>query len=111
MWRGIRHGSICIVDDATACALRNAFFIGKRRHLVPWLRPRRQRCPTCYAAGMPMIDDTKPSPAPTKGDELAPCEPDAEPNLGWTAENMAALQSSNCFVERHGLPLAQYRNF
>lgn len=29
----------------------------------------------------------------------------------WLAENQAALESSNTFVEQHGLPLAQYRNF
>jgi len=29
----------------------------------------------------------------------------------WLAENQAALESSNAFVEQHGLPLAQYRNF
>lgn len=29
----------------------------------------------------------------------------------WLAENRGALESSNAFVEAHGLPLAQYRNF
>jgi antitoxin CcdA len=29
----------------------------------------------------------------------------------WLAENREALESSNAFVEAHGLPLAQYRNF
>lgn len=29
----------------------------------------------------------------------------------WLAENRAALESSNAFVERHGLPLARYRGF
>ena len=29
----------------------------------------------------------------------------------WLAENLDALESSNAFVERHGLPLAAYRNF
>lgn len=29
----------------------------------------------------------------------------------WLAENKEALDSSNAFVEQHGLPLAQYRNF
>ncbi len=29
----------------------------------------------------------------------------------WLAENQDALDSSNAFVERHGLPLAQHRNF
>ncbi|MFT3801256.1 MAG: type II toxin-antitoxin system CcdA family antitoxin [Burkholderiaceae bacterium] len=29
----------------------------------------------------------------------------------WLAENQAALESSNAFVEQHGLPLARYRNF
>lgn len=29
----------------------------------------------------------------------------------WLAENQAALESSNAFVEKNGLPLAQYRNF
>jgi len=29
----------------------------------------------------------------------------------WLAENQAALESSNAFVEEHGLPLGQYRNF
>lgn len=29
----------------------------------------------------------------------------------WLAENKAALESSNAFVEEHGLPLGQYRNF
>ena len=29
----------------------------------------------------------------------------------WLAENREALESSNAFVEAHGVPLAQYRNF
>lgn len=29
----------------------------------------------------------------------------------WKAENSAALESSNAFVEQHGLPLARYRGF
>ena len=29
----------------------------------------------------------------------------------WLEENQAALQSSNDWVEKHGLPLAQYRQF
>lgn len=29
----------------------------------------------------------------------------------WLAENREALESSNAFVEAHGLPLARHRNF
>lgn len=29
----------------------------------------------------------------------------------WRAENQKAIDSSNAFVERHGLPLAKYRSF
>ncbi|MBW8833456.1 MAG: type II toxin-antitoxin system CcdA family antitoxin [Burkholderiales bacterium] len=29
----------------------------------------------------------------------------------WLQANQEALQSSNAFVEQHGLPLAQFRNF
>ena len=29
----------------------------------------------------------------------------------WLEENRAALDSSNAFVEQHGLPLARYRKF
>lgn len=29
----------------------------------------------------------------------------------WLEENRAALESSNSYVEQHGLPLAQYRGF
>lgn len=29
----------------------------------------------------------------------------------WLAENRNALDSSNTFVEQHGLPLASYRRF
>ena len=29
----------------------------------------------------------------------------------WLAENADALQSSNQFVEQHGLPLTRYRKF
>lgn len=29
----------------------------------------------------------------------------------WLQENRAALESSNAFVERQGLPLSRYRNF
>ena len=29
----------------------------------------------------------------------------------WLAENRAALQSSNSYVEQNGLPLAQYQAF
>lgn len=29
----------------------------------------------------------------------------------WLQQNQAALDSSNAYVERHGLPLAKYRGF
>lgn len=29
----------------------------------------------------------------------------------WLADNAAALDSSNAYVERHGLPLARFRSF
>jgi len=29
----------------------------------------------------------------------------------WLEENRSALESSNAYVEQHGLPLAQYRGF
>lgn len=29
----------------------------------------------------------------------------------WLVENRAALESSNAYVEKHGLPLARYRQF
>ena len=29
----------------------------------------------------------------------------------WAHENHAAIQSSNAYVEQHGLPLAKYRTF
>jgi antitoxin CcdA len=29
----------------------------------------------------------------------------------WIAENWEAIQSSNAYVEKHGLPLAKYRQF
>ena len=29
----------------------------------------------------------------------------------WLAENHEAIESSNAFVEKHGLPLAKYRMF
>jgi antitoxin CcdA len=29
----------------------------------------------------------------------------------WLAANREALESSNAYVERHGLPLARHRNF
>jgi antitoxin CcdA len=29
----------------------------------------------------------------------------------WLRENRAALESSNAYVEKHGLPLAKYRMF
>lgn len=29
----------------------------------------------------------------------------------WIAENWDAIQSSNAYVEKHGLPLAKYRMF
>lgn len=29
----------------------------------------------------------------------------------WLQKNQAALDSSNAYVERHGLPLAKYRGF
>ena len=29
----------------------------------------------------------------------------------WKAENAAAIQSSNSYVEKHGLPLDNYRQF
>jgi antitoxin CcdA len=40
--------------------------------------------------------------APTPSDQLAAL---------WLRENKAALDSSNEYVEQHGLPLARYRQF
>ncbi len=34
-----------------------------------------------------------------------------EKNRRWLAENREALESSNAWVEKHGLPLAKYRQF
>ncbi len=34
-----------------------------------------------------------------------------KPAEQWLRENKAALESSNEYVEKHGLPLAQYRQF
>lgn len=31
--------------------------------------------------------------------------------LKWVEENWEAIQSSNAYVEQHGLPLAKYRQF
>ncbi|EDZ41343.1 post-segregation antitoxin CcdA [Rhodobacteraceae bacterium HTCC2083] len=31
--------------------------------------------------------------------------------LQWKSENAAALQSSNAYVEKHGLPLDEFRQF
>lgn len=31
--------------------------------------------------------------------------------LRWVEENWDAIQSSNAYVEKHGLPLAKYRRF
>ena len=35
----------------------------------------------------------------------------AEKGRRWLAENREALESSNAWVEKHGLPLAKYRQF
>lgn len=43
-----------------------------------------------------------PSPASKAGAVVGP---------DWLTENTSALQDSNRFVERHGLPLERYRNF
>ena len=29
----------------------------------------------------------------------------------WLAENLAAIESSNAYVDRNGIPLAEHRNF
>ncbi len=31
--------------------------------------------------------------------------------IQWLAENKKALESSNAYVEKHGLPLARYKQF
>jgi Post-segregation antitoxin CcdA len=46
----------------------------------------------------------------TNGGE-ARFRPDADARSRWVTENLAALQSSNGFVEQHGVPLAKYRRF
>ena len=35
----------------------------------------------------------------------------AEKSRRWKDENREAIESSNAFVEKHGLPLAKYRMF
>ena len=45
-------------------------------------------------------------------DELLPWNlPYEASDQRWLAENKAALESSNAYVETHGLPLARYRTF
>ena len=63
------------------------------------------------ASPCPPIDD--------HADGLGGVDPQSEHGIGtaearsrqdrWIAENQAAIESSNAFVEQHGLPLAQYR--
>lgn len=50
-----------------------------------------------------MSDEPKPDPA----------EIDAESKsaAGWLAQNREALESSNAYGEKYGLPLARYRLF
>lgn len=47
-----------------------------------------------------------PTPVPRPKPEMARKRVEA-----WLAENRQVLESSNAFVEAHGLPLARYRNF
>lgn len=81
----------------------------------------------CYAARMNTPEGSSATRAPPQGGEVASisqecsderCEVlnidqtrprvDTDPT-GWVSENLSALRSSNDFVERNGLPLAQYR--
>lgn len=48
------------------------------------------------------------SKAAEAGVALAVAEKRAE---SWGRENRAAIESSNAYVERHGLPLAKYRSY
>jgi antitoxin CcdA len=48
----------------------------------------------------------------SKAAERGLCEAIAEQQATeWLVENKAALESSNEYVEKHGLPLARYRQF
>lgn len=48
----------------------------------------------------------------SKAAERGLCEAIAEQQAAeWLVENKAALESSNEYVEKHGLPLARYRQF
>lgn len=49
-------------------------------------------------------------PEPRHSDALSPTRTPS-PSKNWLAENLEALESSNKFVEQHGVPLAKYRQF
>jgi len=73
---------------------------------LPW---RRARLPVSNGRGglVAGVDAcSNPALRAVRGDD----GPDQQSAL-WLEANGAALRSSNEFVERHGLPLAKYRQF
>ena len=97
-----------------------------------WPGGLRQLCThgACYAGGLSTFDNPTSVPASTTGGRVCGLPQNcvdgrnertnkdgalnrlgAHADFGWVTENLSALRSSNDFVERHGLPLALYRNF
>lgn len=76
-------------------------------------RDRGPRRPTNVSLPAELIGDAKAlnvniSQACEKGLAEAVAKTRAE---RWIEENRAAIESSNAYVEKHGLPLARYRQF
>lgn len=76
-------------------------------------RLQKIRKPTNVSLDVALVEEAKAldvniSLAAAKGLQEAVAKRRAE---RWLEENKAALESSNAWVEKHGLPLAKYRMF
>jgi len=74
---------------------------------------RVSRKPTNLSLDKELLDEARSlkinlSRVAEDGLRLAVSEAKAEQ---WKRENQSAIESSNRFIEEHGLPLARYRNF
>ena len=90
------------------------YSVGKEpimRHLPPYASAAKKA--TNVSLAEPLLAEAKAlrinvSQAAEAGVAKAVAEKRAEQ---WVQENRAAFESSNAYVEKHGLPLAKYRMF
>ena len=107
------------VEDGTVTLRLPAHFHAKRVEVIVLAAddelvgkaqaPLHRRSPSSLLAGTRIVGDIM-SPVVDPDQRLPSAVVTEQVDL-WLKDNQAALDSSNAFIEKNGLPLAKFRNF